>query len=59
MVTTCICLVDIQRCYAIEYGLPRWLSGKESACKAGHMDWILVLEDPLVEGIATYSSILG
>ena len=32
---------------------------KESACNAGDMDSIPLLEDPLEEGIATYTSILA
>ena len=37
------------------YGLPRWLSGKESTCQAGDMGW----EDSLEEEMATYSTILA
>ena len=40
-------------------GLPRWLSGKESACNAGDVGWSLVQEDPLEEEMATYSSIFA
>jgi len=43
-------------------GLPRWLSGKESACNAGDVrdaGLILGQEDPLEEGMATHSSILA
>ena len=38
-------------------GLPWWLSGEESACNVGvqSLSW----EDPLVEGMATHSSILA
>ena len=36
-----------------------WLNGKESACSTGDAGWILGWEDPLEEGIATHSSILG
>ena len=40
------------------YKLPWWLSGKESACKAGAIeDW--GQEDPLEEGVATYFSVLA
>ena len=41
--------------------LPRWFSGKESACDTGDVEmWIrfLVREDPLEEEMATCSSIL-
>ena len=45
------------------YGLPRWLSGKESTCQAGDMGWedsqSLGWEDSLEEEMATYSSILA
>ena len=43
-------------------GLPRWLSGKESACSAGDtgdMGSVLGREDPLEEGMATHSSVLA
>ena len=39
-------------------GFPRWLSGKESACKAGDTHLIPGGEDPLEEEMATHSSIL-
>ena len=39
--------------------LPRWLSAKESACKAGDVGSIPAWEDPLEEGMATHSSILA
>ena len=42
------------------YGIPRWVSGKESACprrRCGFDPW--VREDPLEEGMATHSSILA
>ena len=45
------------------YGLPRWLSGKESTCQAGDMGLISGLgrspgwEDPLEKEIVTHSSI--
>ena len=35
-----------------------WLSGKESACKAGDAGLILGQEDPLEKEMATHSSIL-
>ena len=38
-------------------GLPRWLSGKESACQCKSRRFDLGLEDPLEEKIATHSSI--
>ena len=38
-------------------GLPRWLSGKESADRAGGHR--LGQEDPLEKEMATHSSILG
>ena len=43
-------------------GLPRWLSGKESACDTGDIEmWVrfLVRDDPLEEEMATCSSILA
>ena len=43
------------------WGLPRWHSGKESACNAGYArDAVSILgqEDPLEKGMATYSNIL-
>ena len=42
--------------------LPRWLSGKESACSAGGEETqvrSLGQEDPLEKGMATHSSILA
>ena len=46
--STCIC------------GLPRWLSGKESACQCRRETRVgcLAREDPLEEEMATHSSIL-
>ena len=38
-------------------GLPRLLSGKESACNAGGAVWSLGWEDPLEKEIATQFSI--
>ena len=40
-------------------GLPWWLSGKESACKAGDGVPFLGHEDPLEKEMATHSSILA
>ena len=40
-------------------GLPRWLSGKESACNAGDLGLILGSETSLEEEMATHSSILA
>ena len=40
-------------------GFPGGSVSKESACNAGDMDSIPRLEDPLEEGIATYTSILA
>ena len=42
-------------------GLPRWLSGKESACQCRRLIqvWYLGWEDPLEEEMATCSSILA
>ena len=40
-------------------GLPRWFSGKDSACSARDMGSILGGEDPLEKEIATHSSILA
>ena len=42
-----------------EKGLPRWHSGKESACKAGDVGSIPGLEGHLEEDMATHSSILA
>jgi len=41
------------------WGLPRWLSGKESTCNAGDTGSILNWEDPLEKKMATHSSILA
>ena len=40
-------------------GLPWWLSGKESACNAGHLGLIPGGEDALEEGMAAHSSTLA
>ena len=40
-------------------GLPQWLGGKESACKAGDAGWTLSRKDPLEKGMATPSGILA
>ena len=50
--------------FQVAYGLPRWLSGKESACQSTQeMEEMLIPslggEDPLEEGTATHSSILA
>ena len=41
------------------YGLPRWLSGKESTCSAEMQVQSLDQEDPLEKEMATHSSILA
>ena len=42
------------------FGLPRWFSGKESACQCRkHRVQSLGQEDPLEKGMATHSSILA
>ena len=41
------------------YGLPRWLSGKESTCNARACVRFLGKEDSLEEGMANQSSILA
>ena len=41
----------------LQMGLPRWLQGKESTCRAGDGGSVLGQEDPLEEGMATHSSI--
>ena len=48
-------------CYSFrkEDWLPRWLSGKESACDAGDWVWSLGQENRLEKEMATYSSILA
>ena len=43
----------------ISWGLPKWLSGKESTCNAGDMGSILGQEDLLEKEMATYCSILA
>ena len=43
----------------ISWGLPKWLSGKESTCNAGDMGFILGREDLLEKQMATYCSILA
>ena len=43
------------------YGLPQWLSSKESSCNAGAVETQVQSqgqEDPLEKGMATHSSIL-
>ena len=40
-------------------GLPRWLSGEESTCRAGMQVWSLGWEDPLEKEMATHSSMLA
>ena len=45
--------------YNIIFGLPRWLSSKESACNAGVRVPSLSQEDPLEKETATYSIILA
>ena len=48
--------------HLVSFGLPWWLSGKESTCSAGDagdMGKIPGWEDPLEEGMATHSSILA
>ena len=40
-------------------GLPRWVSGKESACQAGNTGSIPGSERSLGEGMATLCSILA
>ena len=42
-------------------GLPRWLSGKESACQETQESWVQSLggNDPLKEEMTTHSSILA
>ena len=45
----------------IMYGLPWWLSGKESACQCRRLEfssWVRQ-EDPLQKEMATHSSILA
>ena len=41
------------------YGFPGGSDGKESACNVGDLERSLGWEDPLEEGMATYSSILS
>ena len=43
----------------ISWGLPKWLSGKESTCSAGDMGSIFGQEDLLEKEMATYCSILA
>ena len=42
-----------------DFGLPRWLGGKEFACQAGVGVRSLGEEDPLEKEIATHSTILA
>ena len=39
--------------------IPRWLSGKESACNAGAMSFPLQQEEPLEKEMVTHSSSLA
>ena len=41
------------------FGLPWWLSGKESACQCSRQVRFLGQEDPLEKEMATHSSILA
>ena len=41
------------------FGLPKWLSGKESTCQTGDKSSISGPEDPLEKEIGTISRILG
>ena len=43
----------------VRYGLPGWLSGKESPANAGDAGSIPGWEDPLEEETATHSSFLA
>ena len=43
----------------MRYGLPRWLSGKESPANAGDVGLIPGWEDPLEEEVAAHSIILA
>ena len=45
--------------YLISPGLPRWYSGKESACNVGEPGSIPGLENSLEEKMSTQSSILA
>ena len=42
-----------------DFGLPRWLRDKESACQAGEEVQCLGQEDPLEKEMATHSSVLA
>ena len=43
--------------YVNLWGLPRWLSGKESDCKCRRLGKSLGREEPLEKEMATHSSI--
>ena len=51
---------DLSRTFPVvtvqSVGLPRWLSGEESACNAGDKGGPLSQEGPLEEGAATHCS---
>ena len=52
-------IYTIDTMYKID-GIPRWFSGKESACQCRCMSvWSLGWEDPLEKEMATHSSILA
>ena len=58
----CVCTHICLHVHMYAYGLPWWLSGKESACNAGATETqvqSLCWEDPLEEGMETLSSILA
>ena len=50
----------LKRTAKSDFGLPWWLSRKESTCQAGEVGLILVLgRSPLEKEMATHSSILA
>ena len=51
--------INNKRFLSINPGLPRWLSHKESTCKAEDLGFILGLLRSPGEGMATHSSILA
>ena len=49
----------LRLCILSKRGFPSGSDGKESACNVGNLGSILGWEDPLEEGMATYSSVLA
>ena len=43
--------------YVYIYGLPRWLSGKESGCQCKSMDWSVLLVVAILTGVRWYLTV--